>query len=132
MTNTNINLGAKGEALAVKHLKGLGYRIVERNFRVRAGEIDIIAEQEGTLVFIEVKTRTDIRFGPPSESITASKKNHLSKAALEYMSRHDCHNVPARFDVISVLFETNECKQTSEARIELIKRNDNGKFLQGQ
>lgn len=121
MTNTKIELGAKGEALAVKHLKDLGYRIIERNYRVRAGEIDIIAEQAGTLVFIEVKTRTDLRFGTPFESITASKKNHLSTAALEYMSRHDCHNIPARFDVISVLFETNTSTQTSDARIEIIK-----------
>jgi putative endonuclease len=121
MTNTKIKLGARGEALAVKYLKGLGYTIVEQNFRVRVGEIDIIAEQEGTLVFIEVKTRTDTRFGPPFESITASKKKHLSKAALEYMNRHDCHDLPARFDVISVQFDTNDFKSTSDARIEIIK-----------
>lgn len=121
MTNKKIKLGAKGEALAVKHLKELGYRIVERNFRVRAGEIDIIAEQEGTLVFVEVKTRTDTRFGPPFESITASKKSHLSKAALEYMNRHDCHNIPARFDIISILFETNKSEKTTDARIEIIR-----------
>ena len=121
MTNTKIELGARGEALAVKHLKRLGYKIVEQNFRVRAGEIDIIGEQDGTLVFIEVKTRTDTRFGPPFESITAKKKKHLSIVALEYMSRHDCHDRPARFDVVSVQFDTNKPKRFSDARIEIIK-----------
>ncbi len=121
MTNTKIELGARGEALAVKYLKRTGYRIVEQNFRVRAGEIDIIAEQDGTLVFIEVKTRTDTRFGLPFESITASKKIHLSKVALEYMSKHDCHDRPARFDVIGVQLDTNEPKGASGVRIEIIK-----------
>jgi putative endonuclease len=121
MTNTKIELGARGEALAVKYLKRSGYKIIEQNFRVRAGEIDIIAEQDGTLVFVEVKTRTDTRFGPPFESITASKKNHLSKVALEYMSRHNCHDRPARFDVIGVQLDTKESKRASDARIEIIK-----------
>jgi putative endonuclease len=113
MTNTKIELGARGEALAVKYLKRSGYKIIEQNFRVRAGEIDIIAEQDGTLVFVEVKTRTDTRFGPPFESITASKKTHLSKVALEYMSRHNCHDRPARFDVIGVQLDTKESKRAS-------------------
>ncbi len=121
MTNTKIELGARGEALAVKYLKRTGYRIIEQNFRVRTGEIDIIAEQDGTLVFIEVKTRTDTRFGLPFESITASKKIHLSKVALEYMSKHDCHDRPARFDVIGVQLDRNEPKGASDARIEIIK-----------
>jgi putative endonuclease len=121
MTNTKIKLGATGEALAVNYLKRSGYKIIEQNFRVRAGEIDIIAEQDGTLVFVEVKTRTDTRFGSPLESITASKKNHLSKVALEYMSRHDCHERPARFDVIGVQLDTIEPQSASDARIEIIK-----------
>jgi putative endonuclease len=121
MTNTKIELGAWGEAMAAKHLKRLGYKIVEQNFRVRAGEIDIIAEQAGTLVFVEGKTRTDTRGGPPFESITASKKANLSKVALEYMSRHDCHDRPARFDVIGVQLATKEPKRASDARIEIIK-----------
>jgi len=107
--------------LAVNHLKRLGYKIIERNFRVRTGEIDIIAEQDGNLVFVEVKTRKDTRFGPPFESITAGKKMHLSKVALEYMSRHDCHDRPARFDVVGVQLGTNAPNGASDARIEVIK-----------
>ena len=121
MSNKNIELGARGEALAVKHLKRLGYRIVEQNYRVRAGEIDIIAEQDGTLVFIEVKTRTDTLFGPPFEAITASKKVSLSKVALEYMSRHNCHDRPARFDVIGVQFAAADSAAQPGVQIELIE-----------
>ena len=124
MSRTKIELGATGEQIAVNHLKRLGYRIIEQNFRVRAGEIDIIAEQDGTLVFVEVKTRTDIRFGIPFESITASKKQHLSRVALEYMSRHDCHERPARFDVIGVQINgagSPETADQQDAQIELIQ-----------
>ena len=121
MTNTKIELGARGEALAVKHLKRLGYKIVEQNFRVRSGEIDIIGEQDGTLVFIEVKTRTDTRFGPPFESITAKKKKHLSIVALEYMSRHDCHDRPARFDVVGVQIGKKDSRKTSDVSVELVR-----------
>jgi putative endonuclease len=121
MTNTKIELGAIGEALAVKHLKRMGYKIVEQNFRVRTGEIDIIAVQDSVLVFVEVKTRMSTRFGPPFESITAGKKIHLSKVALEYMSRHDCHDRPARFDVVGVQLGSNGPEWASDARIEIIK-----------
>ena len=121
MTNTKVELGATGEALAVKHLKRLGYKIIEQNFRVRYGEIDIIADQDGTLVFIEVKTRTGKRYGVPFESITSNKQNHLSKAALEYMSRNNCHDRPARFDVIGVQFNAGKPGKLSDARIEIIK-----------
>ena len=121
MTKTKVQLGATGETLAVNYLKRLGYKIIEQNFRVRYGEIDIIAEQDGTLVFIEVKTRTGKRYGLPFDSITANKQNHLSKAALEYMSRNNCHDRAARFDVISVQFDGGEPGKLSDARIEIIK-----------
>jgi len=121
MTKTKVQLGATGETLAVNYLKRLGYKIIEQNFRVRYGEIDIIAEQDGTLVFIEVKTRTGKRYGVPFESITADKQSHLSKAALEYMSRNNCHDRLARFDVIGVQFDAGEPGNLSDARIEIIK-----------
>ena len=121
MTNSKTELGTTGEALAAKHLKRLGYKIIEQNFRVRHGEIDIIAEQDGTLVFIEVKTRTDLRYGDPFESITANKQSHLSKAALEYMSRNNCHDQPARFDVIGIQLAAGRPEKSAAAKIELIK-----------
>jgi putative endonuclease len=104
-----------------RFLKKRGYRIRERNYRVRLGEIDIIAEQGADLVFIEVKTRSDTIFGSPLESVTISKQRQLSKVALEYISKHNCHNRPARFDVVGVTFEKANSKQLRDARIELVQ-----------
>ncbi len=120
MTFEKNKLGAKGEEIAVRFLKSRGYRIVERNYRIRLGEIDIIAEQGNDLVFIEVKTRTDLSFGTPFESVTMQKQKQLSKVALEYLSKQDGHNRPARFDVIGIrLEEGNDASQ--DADIELLQ-----------
>jgi putative endonuclease len=121
MTLKKKELGAIGEAIVARFLKKRGYRIRERNYRVRLGEIDIIAEQGADLVFIEVKTRSDTIFGSPLESVTISKQRQLSKVALEYISKHNCHNRPARFDVVGVTFEKANSKQLRDARIELVQ-----------
>lgn len=96
-------LGTRGEELAVRALKKNGYHILERNFRCRSGEIDIIAQDGKTLVFIEVKTRNSTEFGHPVEAVTSKKQYRISKTALHYLSRHDLFDRDARFDVISVL-----------------------------
>jgi putative endonuclease len=121
MTLKKKELGAIGEGIVARFLKKRGYRIRERNYRVRLGEIDIIAEQGADLVFIEVKTRSDTIFGSPLESVTISKQRQLSKVALEYISKHNCHNRPARFDVVGVTFEKANSKQLRDARIELVQ-----------
>ena len=113
-------LGAKGEDIAVRYLKERGYRIVERNYRVKLGEIDIIAEQGDNLVFIEVKTRSDATFGSPFESVTKQKQKQLSKVALEYIGKKKCHNQPARFDVVGIQFQEGN-KSFQDAAIELLK-----------
>jgi putative endonuclease len=105
MTLKKKELGAKGEEIAVRYLKSRGYRIVELNYRIRLGEIDIIAEQGDDLVFVEVKTRSDTLFGSPFESVTKQKQKQLSKVALEYISKQGCHNRPARFDVVGIEFK---------------------------
>ena len=102
MTFKKKELGAKGEEVAVSYLKSRGYRIVERNYRIRFGEIDIIAEQGDDLVFIEVKTRSGTLFGSPFESVTKQKQKQLSKVALEYISKQGFHDRPARFDVVGI------------------------------
>ena len=121
MTTEKRELGAKGEEIAVRYLKRRGYRILERNYRIRLGEIDIIAKQGGDLVFIEVKTRSDSLFGSPLESVTLAKQKQLSKVALEYVSKHDCHNRPSRFDVVGVQFEDLRYSKFKDARIELVQ-----------
>lgn len=115
------DLGAKGEEIAVSFLKSKGYRIVERNYRVRLGEIDIIAEQGGDLVFIEVKTRTDILYGSPFESVTLQKQKQLSKVALEYMNKKSCHDRPSRFDVVGVRLQMLNSDITRDASIEIMQ-----------
>ena len=105
MTQGRKKLGTKGEDIAVRYIKSRGYRILERNYRTRLGEIDIIAEQGDELVFIEVKTRSGTFFGSALESVTVKKQKQISKVALEYMSKQNCHNCPSRFDVVGIQFQ---------------------------
>jgi len=120
MTLGRKKLGAKGESIAVSFLQNAGYRIVERNYRVRLGEIDIIAEEGGDLVFIEVKTRTENLYGSPFESVTRQKQKQLSKVALEYMNKLGCHDRPARFDVVAVKLQGSSKKVSMAANIEIM------------
>jgi putative endonuclease len=94
--------GALGEEMAIRTLKHKGYKIVERNHRNKLGEIDIVAEEGGYLVFVEVKKRNSTRFGEAICAVDDRKKRHLIRAALLYMKMHDCFNRSVRFDVIGI------------------------------
>jgi putative endonuclease len=94
-------LGIEGEEAAVRFLKKKGYKIVSRNFRSPVGEMDIIAEEGDTLVFVEVKTRTDDSFGHPFEAVTRTKREKLRKVALSYL-KHSRQEAASRFDVLSI------------------------------
>jgi putative endonuclease len=96
-------LGKKGEELAVRFLKKKGYRIIEKNYVCKMGEMDIIAREKDTLAFIEVKTRTTTEFGPPQLAVNASKQRQLSKVALNYLKEKQLEDVKARFDVVAIL-----------------------------
>ena len=96
-------LGKKGEELAIGFLKKKGYRILERNYVCKLGEIDIIAKERDTLAFIEVKTRTSTLFGLPELSVTPFKQMQISKAALCFLKEKHLEEVKARFDVVSIL-----------------------------
>jgi putative endonuclease len=102
MTQDRLSLGKKGEELAISKLKALKYRILERNFKCRLGEIDIIARDKSTLVFIEVKTRATKDFGGPAAAVHERKQRQLSKVALVYLTQKKLFDVPARFDVVAV------------------------------
>ncbi len=95
-------LGRSGERFAAGWLEARGFRIVERNWRCAAGELDLIAERDGELVFVEVKTRRGGKMGAPEEAITRSKRLHLVTAAQEYLSAHDALDRPFRIDVVAV------------------------------
>jgi putative endonuclease len=101
-------LGNRGEDIAAKYLQQQGYRILQRNFRSRYGELDIICAQQGILVFVEVKTRTGTSFGSPEESITATKQAHIRKVALIYLDTYPQTFREIRFDVIGILMEGSE------------------------
>jgi putative endonuclease len=107
MSKARIKLGAQGEDLAADYLTTQGYIILARNFRKKSGEIDIIARDGEWLVFIEVKTRTNLLFGQPYEAVTLKKQAQISRGALAYITINKLHNQAMRFDVISVLIQTN-------------------------
>jgi putative endonuclease len=102
------NLGSRGEQLAAKFLKQLGYRILAQGHRKKLGEIDIIAVDGQCLVFAEVKTwRSDVD-ADPSAAVTRAKQDKITRTALTYLKKHGLLNQPARFDVITVVWDGNE------------------------
>lgn len=109
--------GDYGEALACEYLKKQGYKILERNFRIRGGEIDIVAKEEETLVFIEVKTRWSHDFGLPVESMTLWKIKSLLKTAQFYILKTGWGSKEYRLDFVSVDFADDQ----NNPKIELIK-----------
>jgi putative endonuclease len=109
--------GIFGEKLACDFLGKNGYHILETNYRCRGGEIDIIAQQEETLVFVEVRTKISRQFGSPEESITPAKMERLRTVAAHYGQNHD--NLPAswRIDVVAIQMDS----KGQVSRIELIE-----------
>jgi putative endonuclease len=100
---SNQSFGKIGEAAATEYLKNLGYKILARNFRTRWGEIDIIARDGDCLVFAEVKTRADERYGAPEEAVTRTKQQHLVKAGQIYLSQTKQAHALWRIDVLALL-----------------------------
>lgn len=113
---TTVQAGIEGENLACKYLKKVGYQIVERNYRIRGGEIDIVAKDGEYLVFIEVKTRYSHEYGLPIESITPWKIKALLKSALFYITKINWGDGPYRLDLVTVDFADDK-----NGQVELIK-----------
>ncbi len=97
-------LGREGEDLAAKHLQRLGYRIVGRRERVLRGDIDIVALDGRTVVFVEVRSRSDTRHGHPAETVGPVKQRRISELANAYIRRHRLQDCQVRIDVVTVLF----------------------------
>jgi putative endonuclease len=115
MFNFKQKFGKQGEELAVKHLKKQGYEIICVNYRTRLGEIDIIAKDKDTIVFVEVKSRSSSAYGSPKQAVTLEKQKKISKNALLYLKETSQMNARARFDVVAV-FSSND-----KADVEIIK-----------
>jgi putative endonuclease len=95
-------LGAEGERWAEQYLRRRRYVILQRNYRCRAGEVDLVALDGRTVVFVEVKTRTQEGFGSPLDAVDLRKQRQIRRAAQYYLSAHRLHDRDARFDVVGV------------------------------
>ncbi len=102
--NARQMLGRKGEQMAEQALQERGYRIVEHNFRCRYGEIDLIAEEQNDLVFVEVKTRRGTAFGRPEEAVTRAKRRKLAEVATYYLGLQNASDRSWRIDVVAIDF----------------------------
>jgi putative endonuclease len=96
-------LGQRGEAIAARHLTGLGMEVIDRNWRCDAGEIDLVLRDGRVLVVCEVKTRTSIAYGAPLEAIDQRKLDRLRRLAARWLRVHDCHPDDVRIDMVGVL-----------------------------
>ena len=108
-------LGRTGERMAGEALVRQGYSILERNFRCQYGEVDLVAEHEGELVFVEVKTRRGMAYGRPEEAVTFRKQQKILEVASYYLDVHDCSQRSWRIDVVAVQF--NQAGKFEEIRI---------------
>ena len=115
MLNRMQKFGRSGEDLAARSLIKKGYRIICRNYRTRFGEIDIVAQDSDTIVFIEVKSRRTSTFGHPKYAVTADKQERISKAALYYLKMTDQRHLRARFDVVTI------SERNQKTDVEIIK-----------
>ena len=104
----NIQKGRLGEKIALNYLIYNSANILETNYRINSGEIDIIAKINEELVFIEVKSRTNIKFGYPSEAVNYKKIKKIVNTAKYYMLKHNLNNIPIRFDVIEIYLNENK------------------------
>lgn len=98
-----MKLGTWGEEVAANFLKRKGYEILEKNYRNKIGEIDIIMQKDSTIIFVEVKTRKNLNYGLPCEAITKEKKHHIIRTAICYMKQNHLGFLDMRIDVVEIL-----------------------------
>lgn len=112
----NHSLGDRGESIAVTFLQGQGFTIVERNFRCVCGELDIVARDGRSIVFVEVKCRNNDIYGPPQLAVTPFKQRQISKAALVWLSKRRLYDVEARFDVVAIVLHQHDLPEIEHIR----------------
>lgn len=103
-------LGRKGEDLAASYLRDLGWEILARNYRTKLGEIDLVCRDRNSIVFIEVKTRTETDFARPDQSVTQRKQAKLRRLVEEYLAKHGQESAEVRFDVVGVTLSARRPK----------------------
>lgn len=102
MTKERLKLGREGEDLALRKVESLGYKCIARNYRCSLGELDLVARDGDSLVFIEIKTRRGKSLDYAKEAVHERKQRQMSKVALAYMKKHGCEDARARFDVVVI------------------------------
>ena len=102
MTRQRQALGKHGEDLAVAELERRGYAVLARRYRTRHGEIDVVARDGETIVFVEVKAKVTAEFGTAAEAVTPRKQRRVASMAVEYLARHRLTARPCRFDVVAI------------------------------
>jgi putative endonuclease len=105
VSRSRMIFGKTGEDLACRELERRGYAIVARRYRRRGGELDIIARDGETVVFVEVKTRQDHAFGPAAEAVGVVKQRRMAQLAMDYLLRHHLTQRACRFDVVAIHFD---------------------------
>ncbi len=103
-------LGNKGETIVSQYLKKKGYIITATNYHSRFGEIDIIAENNNVIAFVEVKTRNTHALSLPRESVDTKKQQKIKLTALQYLGHNLCEGLQVRFDVAEIIYQNNTCK----------------------
>jgi putative endonuclease len=106
-----LSLGERGEMAACGFLKEKGYKILDKNYKCKIGEIDVVAQRDGRLAFIEVKTRTSPRFGMPQEAVDPRKQEKIFKLAQWYMKEKKLEKMSIAFDVVAVLWRENQAPE---------------------
>jgi len=122
-------LGERGEDAAAKFLKHLGYRILARRLDSRLGELDIVAVDGRTIVFVEVKTRRSSDAGHPAEAVDENKQRRLTQAALGYLKAQGLLKYSARFDVVAIIWPTDARRPTIEHYINAFDAAGTGQFF---
>ncbi len=124
MSRARQTLGKIGEDLACRELERRGYAIVARRYRRRGGELDIIARDGATLVFVEVKARDGRRFGGAAEAVTGLKRRRMAQLALDYLARHRLTECPCRFDVVSIQLRGPAARRSRCSRMRSTSRDE--------
>ena len=112
----SLELGALGERIAADHLTDAGLRLLDRNWRCREGELDVVARDRDALVFCEVKTRRGTGYGHPVEAVTPAKQRRLRVLAQRWLAAHDEHAPEVRFDVVGILVGRDGPAQVTHLR----------------
>lgn len=105
------SLGERGETAACGFLKEHEYEILEKNYKCKIGEIDVIARRQGRLAFVEIKTRTSVQFGAPQEAVDLKKQAKIFKVAQWYLKEKKLVRIPVAFDVVAVLWKEGQAPE---------------------